>query len=137
VPRPRHVSSAECNRGGQLQRVSRRLRRAATRYGCRSLASVDVQLPMPPMQPDVHRPVPAVGPSTAGQSSSRSTRDTFADVDDDNDAAGQDLIGPSQLQDAPTTQPLQLTPCRRRPRDPYAPGTDSLGAKSKGKTSRR
>jgi hypothetical protein len=77
------------------------------RCGCQSLASVDVQLPVPPMQPDVHRPVSAVGPSTARQSSSRSTRDTFADVDDDDDAgaAGQDEIGPSQLQDAPTTQP--------------------------------
>jgi hypothetical protein len=81
-----------------------------------------VQLPVRPMQPDVHRPVSAVGPSTAGQSSSRSTRDTFADVDDDDNddagAAGQDEIGPSHLQDAPTTQPSQLTPRRRCPRDP-------------------
>jgi hypothetical protein len=58
---------------------------------------------VPPMQPDVHRPIPAVGPFTAGQSSSRSTRDTFADVDndddddddDDDDIACQDMIGPS------------------------------------------
>jgi hypothetical protein len=68
-----------------------------------------VQLPMPPMQPDVQRPIFAVGPSTAGLSSSRSTRDTFQDVHhhDDNNAgaAGQEEIGPSQLQDAPTTQP--------------------------------
>jgi hypothetical protein len=63
------------------------------------------------MQPDVYLPVPAVGPSAAGQSSSRSTRDTFPDDDDDDDdAAGEDMIGPSQLQDAPTTQPSQLTP---------------------------
>lgn len=58
------------------------------------------------MQPNVHRPVPAVGPSIAGQSSSQSTWDTFADADDDDDDdddAGQDVIGPSQLQDAPTT----------------------------------
>jgi hypothetical protein len=91
-----------------------RLRRAATRCGCRSLASVDVQLPVPPMQPDVQRPICALGPSTAGLNSSRSTRDTFEDVphdDDDDDehddagagAAGQEEIGPSQLQDAPTT----------------------------------
>jgi hypothetical protein len=102
-----------------------------------------VQLPVPPMQPDVQRPISAVGPSTARLSSSRSTRDTFQDVhhddddDDDAGAAGQEEIGPSQLQDAPTTQPSQLTPRRRRPRDPYTPGTDALGAKGKGKTRRK
>jgi hypothetical protein len=66
------------------------------------------------------------------------------DDDDDNDdddagasAAGQEEIGPSQLQDAPTTQPSQLTPSRRHPRDPYTPGTDTLGTKGKGKTRRK
>ena len=60
------------------------------------------------MQQDVQPPICAVGPSTAGLSSSRSTRDTFEDVahddedeDDDDDtgagAAGQEEIGPSQL----------------------------------------
>ena len=107
-----------------------------------------MQLPVPPMQQDVQPPICAVGPSTAGLSSSRSTRDTFEDVahddedeDDDDDtgagAAGQEEIGPSQLQDAPTTQPSQLTPRRRRPRDPYTPGTDALGAKGKGKARRK
>jgi hypothetical protein len=110
-----------------------------------------VQLPVPCMQQDVQPPICAVGPSTAGLSSSRSTWDTFEDVahdeeeeeedDDDDDtsadAAGQEEIGPSQLQDAPTTQPSQLTPRRRRPRDPYTPGTDALGAKGKGKTMRK
>lgn len=105
------------------------------------------------MQQDVQPPICAVGPSTAGLSSSRSTWDMFEDVahddeddddeedDDDDDAgagaAGQVEIGPSQLQDAPTTQPSQLTPRRRRPRDPYTPGTDALGAKGKGKTRRK
>jgi hypothetical protein len=98
------------------------------------------------MQQDVQPPICAVGQSTAGLSSSRSTRDTFEDVahddeDDDDDtgagAAGQEEIGPSQLQDAPTTQPPQLTPRRRRPRDPYTPGTDALGAKGMGKTRRK
>jgi hypothetical protein len=67
------------------------------RCGCWSLASVEVQLHVPPMQPDVHLPIPTVGPSASRQSSSRSTRDTFADVDDDADAdtASQDVIGPS------------------------------------------
>jgi hypothetical protein len=69
-------------------------------------------------------------------------RDTFVDMDDDdndddNATAGQDVIGPSQLQDAPTTHPSQLTPRRRRPRDPYTLGTDALGAKGKGKTRRK
>ena len=105
-----------------------------------------MQLPVPRMQQDVQPPICAVGPSTAGLSSSRSTRDTFEDVaheDEDKDddtgagAAGQEEIGPSQLQDAPTTQPSQLTPRRRRPRDPYTPGTDALGAKGKGKTRRK
>ena len=106
-----------------------------------------MQLSVHPMQPDVQHPICAVGPSTAGLSSSRSTRDTFEDVahddKDDDDAgagagaAGQVEIGPSQLQDAPTTQPSQLTPRRRRPRDPYTPGTDALGAKGKGKTRRK
>jgi hypothetical protein len=59
-----------------------------------------VQLHVPPMQPDVQRPICAVGPSTAGLSSSRSTRDTFEDVAHDDDdagagAAGQEEIGPS------------------------------------------
>jgi hypothetical protein len=64
-----------------------------------------VRLPVPPMQQDVQPPICAVGPSTAGLSSSRSTRDTFEDVahddedDDDDDtgagAAGQEEIGPS------------------------------------------
>jgi hypothetical protein len=52
-------------------------------------------------------------------------RDTFVDVDDDDEddnqgeenivATGHDVIRPSQLQDAPTTHPSQLTPRRRRP----------------------
>jgi hypothetical protein len=133
-----------------------RLRRVVARCGCRSLASVDVQLPVPPMQPHVQIPILAVGPSAAGQSSSRSTQDMFADMDDDDDddddddnddddddqgenvvAAGHDVIGPSQLQHTPTTQPSHLTPRRLRPRDPYTPGTDALGAKGKCKTMRK
>jgi hypothetical protein len=91
--------------------VSRRIRRVVSRCGCRSLASVDMQLHVPPMQPHVQIPAHAVGPSTARHSSSRSTRDTFTDVDDDDDddddedddqgeenvvVASHDVIGPSQ-----------------------------------------
>jgi hypothetical protein len=53
------------------------------------------------------------------------------DDDDDTGAAGQDVIRPSQLQDAPTTQPSQLTPRIRRPRDPYTPGTMLLGPRAR------
>jgi hypothetical protein len=134
--------------------VSRRLRHVATR-GCRSLASVDVQLPVPPMQSHIQIPAPTVGPSAVGQITSRSTRDTFASMDNDKDyddddddedddqgeenivAICHDIIGPSQLQDAPTTQLSQLTPRRRRPRDPYTSSSDALGAKGKGKTRRK
>jgi hypothetical protein len=71
------------------------------------------------------------------------TGDSATNDDDEHDddtsagTAGQEEIGPSQLQDAPTTQPSQLTPRRRHPRDPYTPGTDTLGAKGKGKTRRK
>jgi hypothetical protein len=47
--------------------VSRRLRRVAARCGCKSLACVDGQLRVPPMQPHIQIPAPAVGPSAAGQ----------------------------------------------------------------------
>jgi hypothetical protein len=36
--------------------------------------------------------------------------------------------------DNSAVSPSQLTPCRRRPRDPYTLGTDALGAEGKGKT---
>jgi hypothetical protein len=68
------------------------------------------------------------------------TRDTFVDVDDDDQgeenvvATGHDVIGPSQLQDTTTTQLSHVTPRRRRSRDPYNLDTDALGAKGKGKT---
>ena len=63
-----------------------------------------MQLPVPPMQSDVQRPICVVGPSTAGLSSSRSMQDTFEDVAHDDDehhddagagVVGQEEIGPS------------------------------------------
>ena len=65
------------------------------------------------------------------------TRDTFADDDDEDDDDDDDVhvrhdeIGLSHLQVAPVTEPSQPTPRRRRPRDPYTPGTDALEDKCK------
>jgi hypothetical protein len=106
---------------------------AVARCGGLTSAAVDVQAPVH-LQADTPQ---EVGPSTAAQSSSRSTRDTFADDDDEDDDDEDDVhvrhneIGLSHLQVAPVTEPSQPTPRRRRPRDPYTPGTDALEDKCK------
>ena len=80
---------------------------------------------------DVH--VPSIG-----RRSSRTRMDTFQghSVEDEVEQR-QEEIGPSQLVDAPSTQPSQ-PPAHRRHRSPtcYTPGTDALG-KGTGKTRRR
>jgi len=59
------------------------------------------------------------------------------DEDKDEEERGYEELGPSQLQDAQSTQPTQPTGTRRRwPLDPFIPGTDALGHKGKGKTRR-
>ena len=80
--------------------------------------------------------------SYTGQSSSPTRSDTFPsqggeDEDDDEVEQTYDEIGPSQLVDAPSTQPTQPVRRRRR-REPsrYTPGTDALG-KGKGKARRQ
>jgi len=105
-----------------IQRVAKRLRRVASRLGCRTSVQRDVH--------GVTHTFPGVGTSTpsvtasAGQSSSRNTQDTFD--------YGPQEIGMSQLQDAPSTQQTQPRVQRqRRPKKRYTPGTDALG---KGKT---
>jgi len=105
-----------------IQRVAKRLRRVASRLGCRTSVQRDVH--------GVTHTFPGVGTSTpsvtasAGQSSSRNTQDTFD--------YGPQEIGMSQLQDAPSTQQTQPRAQRqRRPREHYTPDTDALG---KGKT---
>ena len=60
--------------------------------------------------------------------------------DEDNDEVDQrhEELGPSQLQDAPSTQLTQPSGTRRRrPPNPYTSGTDALGHKGKGKTRRQ
>ena len=80
------------------------------------------------------------------QSSSHATVDTFQghggedvdkDKDEDEEERGYEELGPSQLQDAPSTQPTQTAGTRRcRPPDPFTLDTDALGHKGKGKTRR-
>jgi hypothetical protein len=92
---------------------------------------------------DIHGAGLSAAPShTAGQSSSRGTVDTFdgrEDEDEDEDDEGAyDELGPSQLGDAPLTQPSQTPgPRRRKAPDLYTPGTDAVRGKGKGKTRRK
>ncbi|CAN6200537.1 unnamed protein product [Urochloa humidicola] len=95
-----------------LDRLYTRFRRAAARCGCRTM-----------MQHNVH------DPSTTTGSSSHAL--TFEDDDHEVQHMPEE-IGPSQLVDAPSTQPSP----RRRHAAPsrYTPGTDALGkVKGKGK----
>jgi len=63
--------------------------------------------------------------------------DEDEDEDDDEVVQRHEELGPSQLQDAPSTQLTQPSGTRRhRSPDPYTPGTDALGHKGKGKTRR-
>ena len=81
------------------------------------------------MTQDVY--VPSVGRGGLGSSSHAPTGD-----DDDVDQRHEEL-GPSQLQDAPLTQPTQPPGTRRRrPPDPYTLGMSALGHKGKGKSRR-
>ena len=86
--------------------------------------------------------VPSAGRGGLGSSSQAATGDGDGDKDDDNDEDNVDQrheeLGPSQLHDAPSTHPTPpLGTRRRRPHDPYTPGTSALGHKGKGKTRRQ
>ena len=79
--------------------------------------------------------VPSAGRKGLGSSSQAPTGDE--DEDDDDVDQRHEELGPSQLQDAPSTQPTQPPGTRRRrPHDPYTPGSSALGHKGKGKTRR-
>jgi len=78
--------------------------------------------------------------SSAGRGSLGSSSQAATGDEDDDDDVGQrhEELGPSQLHDAPSTQPTQpLGTRRRRPPDPYTPGMSALGHKGKGKTRRQ
>ena len=81
--------------------------------------------------------VPSTGREGLGSSSQVATLDEDEDDDDDDVDQKHEELGPSQLQDAPSTQPTQPPSARRcRPPNPYTPGIDALGHKDKGKTRR-
>ena len=81
--------------------------------------------------------VPSIGRGGLGSSSQAAIGDGDKDEEDDNMDKRHEELGPSQLHDAPSTHPTSpLGTRRRRPRDPYTPGTSALGHKGKGKSRR-
>ena len=119
-----------------LQRLARRLRRAATRCGCRSMTGTDVQGPSTQRYDTSagHGYSSRQGAQSGAHTSSLSTRSTFSASGSDNAGDQAEEIGPSQMPDAPSTQTSQpRAHRRRRAPDQYTPGTDALGAKGKGK----
>ena len=89
--------------------------------------------------------IPSVGRGGLGSSSQApigSIGIAYEDEDEDDDDDEVDQrhkeLGPSQLQDAPSTQPTQPLGTRRcHPPDPYTTGIGALGHKGKGKTRRQ
>jgi hypothetical protein len=76
----------------------------------------------------------------AGRARALCTEDDDEDDDDDHEDMdqGHKELGLSQLDDAPWTQPTQQVGTRRRrPPDPYTPGTHALGHKGKGMSRRQ
>ncbi|TVU01526.1 hypothetical protein EJB05_53025, partial [Eragrostis curvula] len=134
-------------------RLQRKLRRVATRCGCRAQTMHDVAPPV--LSPERSRASGgfrsrASGGSRShgrastsrGASSSRtrsrarasSSSDASDAEDEDYEAPQHEVIGPSQLPDAPSSsQPTQRA---RRPVDRYTPGTNALGNKGRGKGKR-
>jgi hypothetical protein len=90
------------------------------------------------MAQDVHVPSAArggVGSCSHAPTGLRGISTEDEDEDDDHEDVDQkhEELGPSQLEDAPSTQPTQqLGTRRRRPSDPYTLGTHALGHKGKG-----
>ena len=83
--------------------------------------------------------VPSAGRGGLGSSSQAAIGDGDKDEDDDEDDVDQrhEELGPSQLHDAPATQPTQPPGTRRcRPPDPYTTGMSALSHKGKGKSKR-
>jgi hypothetical protein len=83
-----------------------------------------------------------VGSSSHAPIGSRGICTEDEDEDDDHDQEdvdqGHEELGPSQLEDAPSTQPTQQVGTRRRrPPDPYTLGTHALGQKGKGRSKRQ
>ena len=82
--------------------------------------------------------IPSAGRGGLGSSSQAPTWSICITYEDEEVDQRHDELGPSQLKDAPSTQPTQPLGTRlRRPSDPYTPGTDALSHKDKGKTRRQ
>ncbi|CAN6303670.1 unnamed protein product [Urochloa humidicola] len=117
-----------------LGKLSRRLRRAAGRCGCRVSVAMDVHAPRVEHGTGTSEHGAATSVDPGATSSSRATFEDSTTDDDQPTPTGPEELGMSQLPDAPSMQPTQLpAQRRRRPRDPYTPSTDALGAKGKGK----
>ena len=90
-----------------------------------------------------HPYIPSTGRGGLGLSSQAPTGSigiAYEDKDENNEEVDQrhEELGPSQLQDAPSTQPTQPVGTRRRHSpDSYTPGTNALSHKGKGKTRRQ
>ena len=130
-----------------LQRLRRRIGRAAARCGCR--ARTDVAPPAASQRSGAAAASSShVGTRQSTRSSSRTP--TFSQGDDDDDEAEQDdeeehedeeasthdEIGMSQMPDAPSTQASQRPRHSAHPPSTYTLGTDAL-AKGKGRAKRQ
>jgi hypothetical protein len=100
------------------------------RCGCRTGTTQDVHVPFAPRG--------GVGSSSHTPTGSRGICTEDDDDDDEDEDQGHEEIGPSQLDDALWTQPTQQVGTRRRrPPDPYTPGTHALRHKGKGRSRRQ
>ena len=96
----------------------------ATHCGCRTATTQDVH-------------VPSAARGGLGSFSQAPIGSIGIAYEDEVDQRHEEL-GPSQFQDAPSTQPTQPSGTRRRrPPDSYTPGTNALGHKGKDNTRRQ
>ncbi|TVU51646.1 hypothetical protein EJB05_03086, partial [Eragrostis curvula] len=136
-----------------MERLQRRLRRVAARCGCRAQTMHDVAAPVLSLErsrasggsrsrASGGSRSRGRGSTSRGASSSRtrsrarasSSSDASNANDEDYEAPQHEVIGPSQLPDAPSSsQPTQRA---RRPVDRYTPGTNVLGNKGRGEGKR-
>jgi hypothetical protein len=82
--------------------------------------------------------VPSAARGGVGSSSHAPIGSRGICTEDEDVDQGHEELRPSQLEDAPLTQPTQQVGTRRRrPPDPYTLGTHALGQKGKGRSRRQ